>query len=60
MNNIIVYIELVEGKISDVSFELLTKGRSSANQLKCKLEAILIGNNLKGMEKELFPYGIDT
>lgn len=60
MNNIIVYIELVEGKISDVSFELLTKGRSLANQLKCKLEAILIGNNLKGMEKELFPYGIDT
>lgn len=60
MNNIIVYIELVEGKIQDVSFELLTKGRSLANQLKCKLEAILIGNNLKGMEKELFPYGIDT
>ncbi len=60
MNNIIVYIELVEGKISDVSFELLTKGRSLATQLKCKLEAILIGNNLKGMEKELIPYGIDT
>jgi electron transfer flavoprotein alpha subunit len=60
MNNIIVYIELVEGKISDVSFELLTKGRSLANQLKCKLEAVLIGHNLKGLDKELFPYGVDT
>lgn len=60
MNNIIVYIELVEGAISDVSFELLTKGRSLANQLKCRLEAVLVGHNLKGMEKDLFPYGVDT
>jgi len=60
MNNLFVYCELDEGKISDVSFELLTKGRSLANQLNCKLEAILLGNNLKGMEKEIFPYGVDT
>jgi electron transfer flavoprotein alpha subunit len=60
MNNIIVYCELDEGKIADVSFELLTKGRSLANQLKCKLEALLIGDNLKGLEKEIFPYGVDT
>ena len=60
MNNIIVYCELEEGKIADVSFELLTKGRSLANQLKCKLEALLIGHNLKGYEKEIFPYGVDT
>ena len=60
MNNIIVYCELDEGKIADVSFELLTKGRSLANQLKCKLEALLIGDNLHGLEKEIFPYGVDT
>lgn len=60
MNNIIVYCELDEGKIADVSFELLTKGRSLANQLKCKLEALLIGENLGGLEKELLPYGVDT
>lgn len=60
MNNIIVYCELDEGKISDVSFELLTKGRSLANQLKCNLEAVLLGHNLKGMEKLIFPYGVDT
>jgi len=60
MNNIIVYCELDEGKIADVSFELLTKGRSLANQLNCKLDAVLIGHNLKGFEKEIFPYGVDT
>ena len=27
MNNIFVYIEIEEGKIADVSLELLTKGR---------------------------------
>lgn len=60
MNNIIVYCELDEGKIADVSFELLTKGRSLATQLNCKLEALLIGSNLQGLEKEIFPYGVDT
>ncbi len=60
MNNIFVYCELDEGKIADVSFELLTKGRSLANQLNCKLEALLLGHNLKGFEKELFPYGVDV
>jgi electron transfer flavoprotein alpha subunit len=59
MNNIIVYCELDEGKIADVSFELLTKGRSLANQLNCKLEALLIGHDLKGFEKEILPYGVD-
>src|SRR3972149_1887345 len=60
MNNVIVYCELYEGKIADVSFELLTKGRSLANQLNCNLEALLCGHNLKGFEKELFPYCIDV
>lgn len=60
MNNIIVYCELDEGRIADVSLELLTKGRSLANQLNCKLEALLIGENLVGFEKEIFPYGVDT
>lgn len=60
MNNVFVYCELDEGKIADVSFELLTKGRSLANQLNCKLEALLFGHSLKGFEKELFPYGVDT
>jgi electron transfer flavoprotein alpha subunit len=60
MNNLFVYCEIEDGVIGDVSLELLTKGRSLANQLKCQLEAIVIGHNLAGIEKQLFPYGVDV
>ncbi len=59
MNNVFVYCETDEGKIVDVSLELLTKGRKLADQLNCKLEALVIGSKLDGIEKELFPYGVD-
>ena len=60
MNNLIVYCEIEDGIIADVSLELLTKGRSLANQLNCKLEALIIGSNLDGVEKQVLPYGADT
>lgn len=59
MNNLFVYCEIEDGIIADVSLELLTKGRSLANQLNCKLEALVIGSNLQGVEKQIFPYGAD-
>ncbi|NOZ47741.1 MAG: electron transfer flavoprotein subunit alpha/FixB family protein [Chlorobi bacterium] len=60
MNNVFVYCEIDEGNVVDVSLELLTKGRKLANELKCQLEAVVIGDELKNIEKELFPYGVDT
>ncbi|MCT4643430.1 MAG: electron transfer flavoprotein subunit alpha/FixB family protein [Carboxylicivirga sp.] len=60
MNNVFVICEIDEGKVADVSLELMTKGRSLANQLSCKLEALVLGHNLKGVEKELYPYGADV
>ena len=60
MNNIFVYVELEEGKIADVSLELLTKGRELADKLGVKLEAVAIGASLQGVEKELAQYGADT
>jgi electron transfer flavoprotein alpha subunit len=60
MNNIIVYCEFEDGRVADVSLELLTKGRKLANKLNCKLEALIIGANLDGVEKQVFPYGVDT
>jgi electron transfer flavoprotein alpha subunit len=60
VNNIIVYCEIEEGAIADVSLELLTKGRKLADKLKCELEAIVISYEIKGIEKEIFPYGVDT
>lgn len=59
MNNIFVICEIDEGKVADISLELMTKGRTLANQLKCKLEALAIGSDLKGIEKQLYPYGAD-
>lgn len=59
MNNLFVYCEIEEGVIVDVSLELLTKGRSLANQLNCSLEAIVAGYHLEGIEKQILPYGVD-
>ncbi|MDP4185529.1 MAG: electron transfer flavoprotein subunit alpha/FixB family protein [Bacteroidota bacterium] len=60
MNSIFVYCEVDEGKVAEVSQELLTKGRSLADELKCNLEAIAIGSNLDGIEAQIFPYGVDV
>ncbi len=60
MNNIFVYIESEQGVVADVSLELLTKGRELADKLGVKLEAVLLGENLAGIEKELAKYGADT
>lgn len=59
-NNLIVYCEFEDGKVADVSLELLTKGRVLATKLGVKLEAIVIGDKLDGVEVQLFPYGVDT
>ena len=59
-NNLIVYCEFDEGHVADVSLELLTKGRQLATKLGVKLEAVVIGDKLEGVEEQLFPYGVDT
>jgi electron transfer flavoprotein alpha subunit len=60
MNNIFVYCEIEDGQVAEVSLELLTKGRKLANEIDRKLEAILIGHNLNGIENQVFPYGVDV
>jgi len=60
MNNIFVYCEVEEGIVSEVSLELLTKGKSLANQLSCLLEAVVVGSGLNGVEKQVLPYGVDV
>ena len=59
-NNLIVYCEFEDGRVADVSLELLTKGRQLATRLGVKLEALVIGDKLDGIENELFPYGADV
>ena len=54
MNNIFVYLEIEDGKVAEVSLELLTKGNSLAKELNCKLEALALGANLKMCPKRYF------
>ncbi len=58
-NNIIVYLENEDGRVADVSLELLTKGRVLADRLDVKLEAIAVGDNLDKIDEQVFPYGVD-
>jgi electron transfer flavoprotein alpha subunit len=59
VNNLFVICELDEGKIADVSLELMTKGRSLAGELGCKLEALVMGHRLESVENQLNIYGAD-
>ena len=59
-NNLIVYCEYEDGKVADVSLELLTKGRVLADRLGVKLEAVVIGDKLDNIEEQIFPYGTDV
>ena len=60
INNLIVYCEYEDGKVADISLELLTKGRSLATKLGVKLEALVLGDKLEGIENQLFPSGADV
>jgi len=60
MNNVFVYCEIEDGQVAEVSQELLTKGRTLANELNCKLEAIAIGHQLDEIAGQVLPYGVDT
>ncbi|MDR1155995.1 MAG: electron transfer flavoprotein subunit alpha/FixB family protein [Bacteroidales bacterium] len=60
MNSIFVYCEVENGVVADVSLELCTKGRKLADRLKCRLEAVVIGNGLESIEKQVIPYGVDV
>ena len=58
-NNLIVYLEFEDGRVADVSLDLLTKDRTLASKLGVELEAVVIGDNLDGVEEQVFPYGVD-
>lgn len=60
MSSVFVYCEIEDGQVAEVSQELLTKGRSLANELNVKLEAIAVGHELDGAGKQIIPFGVDT
>jgi electron transfer flavoprotein alpha subunit len=60
MNNIFVYLEIDNGQVEDVSLELLTKGRTLADKLNCRMEAVAAGSQLNRIGEQVFPYGVDV
>ena len=50
MDSVYVYCEIEGTTVKDVSLELLTKGRKLANTLGVKLECVIAGAGLDGVE----------
>ncbi|RLC44031.1 MAG: electron transfer flavoprotein subunit alpha [Candidatus Coatesbacteria bacterium] len=54
-----VFCEQEGGRIANVTFELLGKGRELADRLACRLCAVLLGHDVSDLAKPLFHYGAD-
>ncbi|MGL6166857.1 MAG: electron transfer flavoprotein subunit alpha/FixB family protein [Fusobacteriaceae bacterium] len=56
---VFVFAEQRHGKIENVAFELIGKGKALAETLNEKVTAILLGDNIKHLAKELVENGAD-
>jgi len=55
-----VFIEHRDGRIRNVSLELISEGRKLAQELGQEISAVLIGDNVVELTKELFASGADN
>ncbi len=55
-----VFAEVDDGKIADVSLELLGKGRELAGTLKVRLGAVILGHGARKLADKLFTHGADV
>lgn len=61
IDNVLVYVEVLPtGKMAAVSAELLSKGRGLCHDLHCHLEAVVLGNGVAAVLKEVEQYGVST
>jgi electron transfer flavoprotein alpha subunit len=58
-NNVWVFIQQDDGKIADVSIELICKARDLADKLGAGVNSVLIGDNMKSEAEKLFQYRCD-
>lgn len=59
MNEVWVYIEQEDSKISRVSLEILSEGKKLATKLGVKLGALLLGEQVESLTSELYHYGAE-
>ncbi|MFB3885213.1 MAG: FAD-binding protein [Thermodesulfobacteriota bacterium] len=54
-----IFVEHEQGKVANVSFELLGEGRKLANDLGCKLCGMIFGEKTEGFIKDVVAYGAE-
>jgi electron transfer flavoprotein alpha subunit len=59
MKSVMVYCEVENQKVADISQELLSAGKRLAQKLGCPLEAMVFGSSLNGIESQIAPFGVD-
>lgn len=56
---VFIFVQQVDGVITDVSFELIGKGKELAADLATEVTAVVLGSGVKGLADELAAYGAD-
>ncbi len=56
---IFVFAQQVDGKLENVSYELIGKSKALAKDLGCEVTAMLLGHNVEPLCKQLAKYGAD-
>ena len=56
---VLIYGEIIEGKLAAITTELLGCGRKLADSLGEELSAVLLGSGVKGSASEVIAYGAD-
>ena len=57
--DVFTFAEQVNGKLSNVSLELIGKAKDLAKTLDSQVSALLLAENSSAMQKELLAYGAD-
>ena len=56
---VFTFAQQVEGKMTNVSYELIGKAKDLAETLQTEVTAVLLGSEIKELAKELIAYGAD-
>lgn len=54
-----IFAEQVDGKVSNIAYELIGEGKNLAEKLNTEVTAVLIGSGVKGEAEKLGTYGAD-
>lgn len=58
-NGVYIFAEQVDGKVSNIAYELIGEGKNLAEKLNTEVTAVLIGSGVKGEAEKLGAYGAD-